>query len=249
MGSGRFRAALFDLGGTLYSYRGMGAGHLEMLREALPRLGIERDVREAAELYRESSHEAFAAFITRPFYLHRDLFLDAFRRFVRRLGAPEDAEFLEWLYVTQRRVIVESVNLRPGCRETLEALRADGLHVGIVSNMDDDHFQPMLEQSQLLDRVDAWTSSEEAGSCKPDAAIFRHALDKAGVEPEATLFVGDSLEQDVAGARALGMCAVHLDEPGMSPPGAGAREAGEPHHVIRQLPEILPIARAPQAPP
>jgi HAD superfamily hydrolase (TIGR01509 family) len=243
MARGHFEAALFDLGGTLYSYRNMGVGNLEMLREALARLGVEQDVREAAEVYRQASRDAFAEFVPRPFYLHRDVFFDAFRRFVQGLGAAPDEEFLEWLYVAQRRVIVESVELRPGCRATLEGLRADGLHVGIVSNIDDDHLLPMLQRAKLAQSVDAWTSSEEAGSCKPDAGIFRYALEKAGTAPERTLFVGDSREQDVAGARALGMRAVLLEEPGVSPPGAGAREAGEPHHVIAQLPEVLAIAR------
>ena len=40
--------------------------------------------------------------------------------------------------------------------------------------------------------LDAWTSSDEAGSCKPDAAIFHLALAKAGVDPHDALFVGDS---------------------------------------------------------
>ena len=41
----------------------------------------------------------------------------------------------------------------------------------------------MLDRLGLRTALDAWTSSDEAGSCKPDAAIFRLALTKAGVDP------------------------------------------------------------------
>ncbi|HEX3055851.1 MAG TPA: HAD-IA family hydrolase, partial [Gaiellaceae bacterium] len=45
----------------------------------------------------------------------------------------------------------------------------------------------------------------EVGWRKPHPAIFERALDALGVEPSATLFVGDTLATDVAGAAALGM--------------------------------------------
>jgi FMN phosphatase YigB (HAD superfamily) len=58
------------------------------------------------------------------------------------------------------------------------------------------------------------------------------------------LFVGDSPEHDIAGARALGMTTVLIPEVGAEPPGRGTSLAGEPHHVIEQLPQLLEIARA-----
>jgi len=82
--------------------------------------------------------------------------------------------------------------------------------VQIVSNIDDEQFEPMLERLDLLRAIDAWTSSEEAGSCKPDPAIYHLALTKAGVAPEQVLFVGDSLRHDVEGPSALGMSTAWL---------------------------------------
>ena len=91
------------------------------------------------------------------------------------------------------------------------------------------------------DRVlDAWTSSEEAGSCKPDPGIFHQALRKAGCPAEAALFVGDSLPADVAGGNALGMTTVLLREVGMAAPAADGSQ--EPDHVIESLSEVLRIA-------
>ena len=81
-------------------------------------------------------------------------------------------------------------------------LRERDLHVGIVSNVDDDQFRAAWSGFGLEDHVDAVTTSEEAGSCKPDAAIYRLALAKAGgPPPEAVVFVGDSVPHDVVEPR------------------------------------------------
>ena len=55
------------------------------------------------------------------------------------------------------------------------------------------------------------SSPPEAGAAKPDPAIYRTALGKIRCESEEALFVGDSLETDVAGAEAAGMRALLLD--------------------------------------
>ncbi len=234
---------LLDFGGTLFSYRGMREGTLELIAEAVRRLDVEADLRKAARAYREGSRRAFEKFVPRRYYLHREVFHEAFRLFAGSLGGAAEPDFLEWFYEAQRRLVVEQFSLRPGCRETLESLRAEGLHLGVVSNIDDDYLMPMLSRSGLAERLDAWTSSEEAGSCKPDAEIFARALSKAGAEPDETIFVGDSREHDIAGARALGMETVLVVEQGATPPGAGAGAAAEPHHEITDLCQLLPIAR------
>jgi putative hydrolase of the HAD superfamily len=107
--------------------------------------------------------------------------------------------------------------------------------VGVVSNIDDDYLDPMIERAGLADLLHDWTSSEEARSCKPHDAIYRLACAKAGVAPERVLFVGDSPEQDVAGARALGMVTALIREEGAPPPGSGVGARGEPHHEIVTL--------------
>jgi FMN hydrolase / 5-amino-6-(5-phospho-D-ribitylamino)uracil phosphatase len=89
----------------------------------------------------------------------------------------------------------------------LEALRDRDLRVGLVSNAFDP--PPLLhrdlEQMGVAHRLDVAVFSSEVGVRKPHPAIFERALEAIGVEPEATLFVGDTLATDIAGARALGM--------------------------------------------
>src|SRR6266850_1969190 len=99
---------------------------------------------------------------------------------------------------------------RPDARSTLAGLRARGIHTQIVSNIDDEQLQPMVRRLGLDDLLDAWTSSDEAGSCKPDARIFAYALTKAGCDANAALFVGDSVVHDVIGPAAVGMATAWL---------------------------------------
>ena len=81
-------------------------------------------------------------------------------------------------------------------------------------------------------------SSETAGVKKPHPEIFEHAFRALGVTARDSLFVGDRLELDVAGAHGVGMDAVWID----SGAQAWTSEFGEPRFRISsfaELPSIL----------
>ena len=238
------QAVFFDFGGTLFSYREVqGRFFMPLMLDGLAKLEVQVDAREAALAYRRASAEAFQTYFSKSYYLHRDVFEETFRRFALGVGAEPNAEYMSWFYDAQRRLVHEGFALRPGCFEVLDELRASGAHVGLVSNIDDDYLVPMLERAGLCAHLDAWTSSEEARSCKPDAGIYRCALAKASALPERSVFVGDSPEQDIAGARALGMHTILISDSGVEPPASGAGSAGEPHHRIKDLREIPELLR------
>ena len=90
----------------------------------------------------------------------------------------------------------------------LEQLRAAGLKLGLVSNTSRD-LGTFVRHFGL--GVDAWIASGSYGKVKPSPLIFRAALELVACEPADALMVGDSPEDDVAGARAVGMRAVLLD--------------------------------------
>jgi putative hydrolase of the HAD superfamily len=92
----------------------------------------------------------------------------------------------------------------PEVPAALRALRADGARLVVVSNWDVS-LHDALAATGLDSLVDGAVSSAEAGAAKPDPRIFRRALALAGVRPEDAVHVGDSVEHDVAGARAAGV--------------------------------------------
>jgi HAD superfamily hydrolase (TIGR01662 family) len=115
--------------------------------------------------------------------------------------------------------------------DTLQALRARAIRVGLISNS---HrclasFQSHFELDGL---VAVAVSSAEQGFMKPHPNIFRAALDLMQVRPEEAAMVGDSLVHDVNGARRVGMHAVLIAR-GTPPPAVDDDVV-----VIRSLREL-----------
>lgn len=105
----------------------------------------------------------------------------------------------------------------PDVPAALAELRAAGHRLVVVSNWDVS-LHDMLRTTGLGVLVDAAISSAEAGIRKPDPAIFRRALALAGAPgggDRPALHAGDSLELDVAGARAAGLEAVLIARHGV----------------------------------
>jgi putative hydrolase of the HAD superfamily len=106
------------------------------------------------------------------------------------------------------------------------------------------NFEPwlreVLELQGVLHRFAVVAISGELGVAKPDPTIFRHALDQAGLRPERVVYVGDSPDADVAGARAAGIDPILIDRFDRYP------EADAPR--IRALPELLRILDGSLAP-
>jgi len=90
----------------------------------------------------------------------------------------------------------------------LDAVRERGVKVGLLSNSARD-LDLFVAHHGLA--VDAVLTSRDHGKTKPHAAIFRRILELLGVEPGEALMVGDSVEDDIDGALAVGMRAVLVD--------------------------------------
>ena len=116
----------------------------------------------------------------------------------------------------------------------LEALRARGIRLAVVSNWDR-RLHQILEDGGLRPWFEAVIVSSEIGWRKPHPEIFRRALAAMDVGPGQALHVGDSLGDDVEGARAVGIRAALLDRPG------GRTADGVP--VLRSLLGISDLVR------
>jgi len=232
------RAVLFDFGGTLYDYGSLQPGEAES-RESLVRWsGVNASPAEIARAQAEAMRAVFSTYADREFYLHRDLFRDSVRGMLERLGAPVDEGHLDRYRELQWQGHTQNFQLRNGVIETLVALRARGLHVGMVSNIDEDQLEHLLDLAGVATHFDSILSSESAGSCKPHGEIFEKALARAACAPEEALFVGDSRSADVAGANRAGLVSVLLwHRSDKEPPDEDPR----PRHVIARIPEILEL--------
>jgi putative hydrolase of the HAD superfamily len=120
----------------------------------------------------------------------------------------------------------------PEVPETLRALHERGHPLIAVSNWDCSLCR-WLDGAGLLDLLDGVVSSGASGVAKPDPAIFLRALWYAGADPRDVLHVGDSLDKDVAGARAARIRPVLLCRDGESPADV------ETIATLAELPSLL----------
>jgi putative hydrolase of the HAD superfamily len=130
--------------------------------------------------------------------------------------------------------------LNPGARETLEALHAHGLKLGIVTNGNGVVQNGKIDAIGVRPLLSCILISELVGLKKPDRAIFDLAAAQLHVAPSDCLFVGDNPEVDVIGANAAGMSGVwfRAGEPWLA-------NAPPPRVAIAALLECLPLCGVP----
>jgi putative hydrolase of the HAD superfamily len=118
----------------------------------------------------------------------------------------------------------------------LEELRRHRLRIGLVSNTNRNLNDFVAHHG--LD-VDAVVSSGFFGKTKPHPSIFEHVLAALDVAPGRAAMVGDSLDDDIEGAAALGMRAFLVDREGRYP------ERGDRIDDLRALPAALGLSAYP----
>ena len=185
--------------------------------------GVRETLAEAGRLYAAAeltaadarAGEAFAA-VWRE---HRDMAPDEqVRMFLAALDpalpATLDPGTLDRVArVYQEPALTHRPEITPCAAEAVHALRARGLLLGVISNTGRTPgrvLRRLLGDAGLLPSFDALAFSDEAGIRKPAPALFRRVLDQAGMGPAGAVHVGDDAMTDVAGARGVGMRAIHF---------------------------------------
>jgi putative hydrolase of the HAD superfamily len=133
-----------------------------------------------------------------------------------------------------------SVVARAGLKETLSALHARGIHLGIVTNGEVPFQKPKIKQLSIGRYLSTVVISEAVQVQKPDPRIFAHALAEIGCAALHTWFVGDDPINDVLGAAAVGLRPIWLT--GVQP---WPTEHLAPRWQIAALSELLTMVERP----
>ena len=133
----------------------------------------------------------------------------------------------EYTYRSPRKGI-----LFPGTIEMLDQLK-ERFHLHIITNGFEEIQHVKLEFAGLTKYFDCLITSEQAGSKKPDAGIFYYAMDQAGANAEESLMIGDDLDVDIIGARAVGMDTLLFD------PFDSYAKVEDPTQRVNKISEIL----------
>jgi putative hydrolase of the HAD superfamily len=209
-------AVFFDAGETLlYPHPSFAELFAEVLREHGHRVDparVQEIVSASSSRFNEilSSDEA-RLWSTSP-ERSRALWDGIYRSFLEDLGVRDALDRLaDALYA--RFTDLASYRLHPDAVPTLDRLRPTGLTLGLISNFEE-WLEGLLESLQVAHFFDVTVISGVEGVEKPDARIFHLALERAGVEPERSVYVGDNPAFDIEAARAVGMVPVLIDRRG-----------------------------------
>jgi len=131
-------------------------------------------------------------------------------------------------------------HLREQAAAELRELAGTGVRLAVVSNADGS-VEAQLRAFGVCQVGDGpgvpvalVVDSTVVGVAKPDARIFRIALDAVAAAPERTVHLGDSLLADVAGARGAGIHPVHYDPLGLCP-ADGHRDVSSIGELVRVI--------------
>ena len=230
----RIRAVTVDFYDTLVFHRD-GRGRGALLVEYLEAQGLEHAPWEHAVLYdvfegHEIDYAPHAADEVRAAY-----HLRLARRVFERLRIPaSDDEVSRHAGPLWEILGPSCLDLFPDAVRTLEALRADGYPVALISNWQSGvrHYCDELGLGRWLDHV---VGSGDLGVAKPDARIFAEACARLDVPPSDVLHVGDSLTDDYLGAEAAGLVPVLLAREREAAAGAA--------RAVRRMDEIPELLR------
>lgn len=240
------RGVLFDMGGTLLHFSPPGESWERM--EKLGALGVYRHLseqkyllppeQEALELawtYARDLWGDLNAHSPKNLKLGYQMGLLAGQWGVANLG-EEITEALALAYMAAVRAYVRPLD---GAAETLSALRARGLRVGLISNTmwPGTNHVPDLEQHGLIDYLECLIFSADVEVWKPNKEIFQLGLEKFDLLPNEAAYVGDSMYFDIFGAQQAGMRGVWIEQPSPWLPDVKVT----PDATIKILPELLDV--------
>jgi len=203
------QAVLFDLDFTL-AKPGPDLGP-----EGYQRLGRRFGLELEPTLYKEARVKAVEGLHKHPDFRHDEEIWVAFtERIIRGMGGDSERAYECAVEMTRAWEHAHNFDLFEDVLPVLAHLRQRGLKLGLVSNTGRDVDEFLAHHSL---RIDVALSSRIHGKVKPHPTIFQAVLDRLGVAAEQSAMVGDSPEDDLEGARGLGMRAFLVDREGLFP--------------------------------
>jgi len=203
------RAVIFDVDFTL-ARPGPELG-AEGYRKVGERHGLTLDPAQ----YEESRLAAIDSLQRHPDHVHDDeLWIEFTEQIVRGMGGGDEGARACAEELVRAWEQHERFTLYEDALPALAELREHGIKIGLISNGSRDLDEFVAHHGLDADCV---VGSRDFGRTKPHPEIFLHALALLDVPPEDAAMIGDSYEDDIEGARALGMKAFLLDRDGRRP--------------------------------
>jgi putative hydrolase of the HAD superfamily len=202
------KAVIFDLDDTLFDHT---ASATNAIRAWVPTLGASYSaelVRHWFEIERRNFDGWLAGRLT-----HQGQRRGRLLEFLPLIGQPVPGtdDELDEIFAGFLDFYRQSWSAFPDAEPALKVARSNGWRIGVLTNGSTPQQNAKLAAIGLAGSVDVVSTSEGLGFSKPAVEAYHLTCDALGVEPADTLMIGDNFDLDVAGARAAGLTAYHLD--------------------------------------
>lgn len=139
-----------------------------------------------------------------------DLRYQRLRRSFNALDYKIDDELINSLSDQYIEHLSSFNHLIPETVDILEYLRPK-YRLHIITNGFEEIQEKKLKSANISRYFDQVVNSEMAGAKKPNPKIFQLALQMAKVSPHKSMMIGDNIEADILGAKAVGLNAIHFN--------------------------------------
>ena len=208
LSEGQVKAVLFDLGGTLVNIDNSKDPHV--MKRMLGDCGVNRSLKDVSKEWVKSWERLNfreMAKLLDEFWVQQNL------RVLRNLRVELNAEKLA-RFIASHWWDYAKVSLYPDAQEILPRLKEKGLKIGLVTNGLQSDTNQILPKVGLQGFFDVVVVVDTLRKMKPDAEVFRYALEKMKATPPEAMFVGDDMETDYKGAQRCGLRVFLIDRDG-----------------------------------
>jgi putative hydrolase of the HAD superfamily len=205
----------FDLDRTLWDFDRNSREALRLIFEeyAQPEVPAAVSVEEFIRVYERQNERCWSAYQAGQM-TQAELRPTRFRKTLEALGVDATAMREDLAHALGQAYVERSPflpHLIPGAMELVERLKAKGHRLFIITNGFEEVQHIKMKRSGLEPHFEAVYTSDALGHKKPAPEAFLASLRAAGSRVEDAVMIGDDLECDVVGARAIGMRSVHFN--------------------------------------
>ena len=195
-------AVFWDIGGVLLNQESVKATHEAFIQELVETVSSPYAPSEALSVWRD----AVSKYFSETEGTNYNPAIDGYHRGVNAV-ADEPVSIETWKPVFYT-VFEQTVEPNPDAIEALTELNEWEVHLGIISDIDTEECERLLEQFEVTNVFDSVTTSEAVGQKKPSEAMFQTALGKAAIDGKQAMMIGDRYSHDMVGGRQAKMVTV-----------------------------------------
>lgn len=212
-----YKAIFFDFGGTLMDAESDTIAHLNMMKDIIQKYNLSACPEDMVTKYDSFLFTKEMTLLDtdpeeKSFTPLRESTKRAFRGILSEYNINPSIEDFRWFKEKYFGNHKKYVKLFPKTLEILHKIKNTNLHLGIISDIDDDYQDFQFKIFGITETFDSITTSEEVQSYKPESKIFQIALNKASCRGEESIIIGDSYKKDIVGGKNVGMTTIWINK-------------------------------------